>query len=112
MGAIFIEYKKKGYNKAYEFIEANFLDDILSTKNKISLLNPKAILQEYTQSINQKLPIYTLIDEKGKEHDKTFFVEVSFMDKIIGKGSAKSIKQAQVEAAIDAIKNLGINKEE
>lgn len=112
LGAIFIEYKKKGYNKAYEFIEANFLDDILSTKNKISLLNPKAILQEYTQSINQKLPIYTLIDEKGKEHDKTFFVEVSFMDEIIGKGSAKSIKQAQVEAAIDAIKNLGINKEE
>ena len=55
LGAIFIEYKKKGYNKAYEFIEANFLDDILSTKNKISLLNPKAILQEYTQSINQML---------------------------------------------------------
>ena len=112
LGAIFLEYKDFGYNKTYEFIKENFLEDILSMQNNISILNPKAILQEYTQSINQKLPIYNLIDEKGKEHDKTFFVEVSFEGKVIGKGSAKSIKQAQIEAALDAIKNLGINKEE
>ena len=111
LGAIYLEYKNFGYNKTYEFINENFIDDILMTENKISILNPKAILQEYTQSINQKLPVYNLIDEKGKEHDKTFYVEVSFQDKTIGKGSAKSIKQAQVEAAIDAINNLGINKE-
>ncbi len=112
LGAIFLEYKDFGYNKTYEFIKENFLEDILSMQNNISILNPKAILQEYTQSINQKLPTYNLIDEKGKEHDKTFFVEVSFEGKVIGKGSAKSIKQAQIEAALDAIKNLGINKEE
>ena len=112
LGAIFLEYKDFGYNKTYEFIKENFLEDILSMQNNISILNPKAILQEHTQSINQKLPTYNLIDEKGKEHDKTFFIEVSFEGKVIGKGSAKSIKQAQIEAALDAIKNLGINKEE
>ena len=56
--------------------------------------------------------MYNLVCEKGKEHDKTFYVEVLFQDEVIGKGSAKSIKQAQVEAAVCAIENLGINKEE
>ena len=112
LGAIFLEYNEQGYNKTYEFIKENFLEDILSTEKNISILNPKAILQEYTQGINQKLPIYNLVDEKGKEHNKTFYVEVLFQNEIIGKGSAKSIKQAQAEAALDAINNLGINKEE
>lgn len=112
LGAIFLEYKNNGYNKAYEFVKENFLEDILSIEKNISILNPKAILQEYTQSINQKLPVYNLVCEKGKEHDKTFYVEVLFQDEVIGKGSAKSIKQAQVEAAVCAIENLGINKEE
>ena len=112
LGAIFLEYQNNGYNKAYEFVKENFLEDILSIEKNISILNPKAILQEYTQSINQKLPVYNLVCEKGKEHDKTFYVEVLFQDEVIGKGSAKSIKQAQVEAAVCAIENLGINKEE
>ena len=111
LGAIFINYNKKGYQKAKGFLEENFLEDILSTKEKIHILNPKAILQEYTQGINHKLPEYILINEDGKAHNKTFYVEVKFNDAIIGKGSAKSIKKAQSEAAFNALKNLKIIEE-
>lgn len=111
LGAIFINYNKKGYQKAKSFLEENFLDDILSTKEKINILNPKAILQEYTQGINHKLPEYILVEEVGKAHNKTFYVEVKFNDEIIGKGSAKSIKKAQSEAAFNALKNLKLIEE-
>lgn len=111
LGAIFLEYKEKGYKKAYEFLISNFNDEILSTNKNINFLNPKAILQEYTQSIDKKLPNYILVKEEGKEHDKTFFVEIEYHNQIIGKGSAKSIKQAQIDAAMHAIKELGLIEE-
>lgn len=111
LGAIFIEYNKKGYQKAYEFLKDNFYQDILEIEKNICFLNPKAILQEYTQGINKQLPEYVLVNETGKAHKKEFFVEVKFQDEIIGKGSANSIKKAQIEAAFEAIKKLGLIKE-
>ena len=109
LGAIFIEYKEKGFKKAYDFLINNFEKDILNVNENIKYLNPKAILQEYTQSINHKLPEYNTVKEEGKAHDRTFFVEVSYNDKIIGKGSAKSIKEAQQIAARNALKFLGVS---
>lgn len=111
LGAIFIEYKQKGYQKAYEFLKDNFYQDILDVEKNICFLNPKAILQEYTQSINHQLPEYILIKETGKEHKKEFFVEVKFQGEIIGEGSANSIKKAQIQAAFAAIKKLNLIEE-
>lgn len=110
LGAIFLEYGARGYKKAYDFLIDNFRDEILEVNNQINFLNPKAILQEYTQGINHDLPKYNLVDEVGSDHDKTFFVEIEYQNKIIGRGSAKSIKLAQQEAASEALKNLGVNK--
>ncbi len=110
LGAIFIEYKEKGYKKASDFLIENFSDEITSVEKKINTLNPKAILQEYTQGISKELPEYKLAGEEGKEHDKTFFIEVSYQNEIIGKGSAKNIKEASQNAAKDALINLGIIK--
>ena len=111
LGAIFIEYKKRGYKKVYEFLKDNFYESIVEVEKNICFLNPKAILQEYTQSVNHKLPEYVLIEERGKAHNKEFFVEVKFNDETIGKGCAKSIKKAQIEAAFDALKNLKLIEE-
>lgn len=111
LGAIFINYGEKGYKKAKEFLENNFIDDILSIDKKIKFLNPKAILQEYTQGINHQLPEYILVKEEGCAHNKDFYVEVKFNNEIIGKGCAKSIKKAQSEAAFSALKKLNLIEE-
>ena len=107
----FINYKKQGYEKVKSFLEQNFIDDILSVDKKIRTLNPKAILQEYTQGINKKLPEYILVKEEGKAHNKNFWVDVKFNDEIIGSGCAKSIKKAQSEAAKNALKKLDLIEE-
>ena len=112
LGAIFIEYKDKGYKKAKEFLYENFIDDILSIDKKMLNINPKAILQEYTQGINKKLPEYILTKEEGKAHSKTFYVDVMYNNEIIGQGIAQSIKKAQQEAAFDAVKKLNLIKDE
>ncbi len=111
LGAIFIEYKEEGYKKAKEFLKNNFIDDILSIDKKILLLNPKAVLQEYTQGLDKKLPEYVITKETGEAHSKTFYVDVIYNSKLIGQGSALSIKKAEKEAAYDALKKLGLIKD-
>ena len=108
LGAIFIEYKELGYKRAKEFLETNFKEDMLKIEEKLDTLNPKAILQEYTQSIDKSLPLYNLTDETGDAHNKTFYVEIEYQNKIIGKGSAQSIKKAQQKAAYNALLKLNL----
>ena len=112
LGAIFIEYGKNGYKKVKEFIQNNFIDDIFSIDKKMPQINPKAILQEYTQGIDKKLPEYIVTKEIGAAHKKTFFVDVLYKNEVIGCGSALSIKKAEKEAAYDAVKKLNLIKEE
>lgn len=94
-------YLNNGLNKAKEFIY-----DIIIPKiedNNIYLSDYKSYLQELVQT-NQKSVVYTVINEYGPSHDKTFEVEASVDGIIYGKGIGKSKKEAEQNAARDAIK--------
>ena len=90
------------------FFKANFselIDDI--AQNKL-VTNPKAILQEYTQSKSKNLPVYKLVKETGAAHAKEFFVNVCYEGQILAQGCGKSKKAAQQEAALKACENLNL----
>ena len=63
------------------------------------LHNYKAILQEYTQGQNHKLPVYKILDEFGLAHNKTYVVGVYYNDVLIAQGQGKSKKDAEQFAA-------------
>jgi ribonuclease-3 len=67
----------------------------------------KSRLQELTQSRFQQTPTYHLAEEVGPDHDKRFTVEVRVNDEILGRGSGKSKKLAETEAARSALQQLG-----
>ena len=102
LGAVYLEYKDKGYIKAKEFLVSNFYEDILS----VDYINPKAQLQDYTQKYNHNLPEYVIIEETGAAHNKTFVMGVYYENKLIGKGSAKTKKEAEFKAAKEALSSL------
>ena len=81
-------------------------------KSSINTYNSKALLQEYTQSINNKLPVYKTLSQKGKPHNMIFEIGVYFNDEEIGRGSATSKKEAEKNAANDALKRLNISIKE
>ncbi len=62
----------------------------------------KSILQELVQTDKQGA-VYEVINEEGPSHNKTFEVVVKIDDVILGKGIAKSKKEAEQEAAKDAL---------
>jgi ribonuclease-3 len=59
----------------------------------------KSQLQELMQSRQQLTPVYRLIETAGPEHDRRFTIEVMAGDTVLGRGTGKSKKQAEVEAA-------------
>jgi ribonuclease III len=66
----------------------------------------KSALQHLTQLKYQKTPGYQVIETRGPDHAKTFIVEVSLGEKVLGQGSGKSKKSAETEAARLAIEKL------
>ncbi len=66
----------------------------------------KSQLQEIIQARHQQPPTYRLIETAGPDHDRTFTVEVRVGNTILGKGSGKSKKMAETEAARSALARL------
>jgi ribonuclease-3 len=69
----------------------------------------KSQLQELIQSRQQQTPAYYLIEAVGPAHDKRFTTEVRIGNTVLGRGSGKSKKTAETEAARSALKRLSIN---
>ena len=69
----------------------------------------KSQLQELIQAREQQAPTYCVIEAMGPDHDKRFTVEVRLGDNVLGKGSGKSKKAAETEAARSALEQLSTN---
>ena len=95
-GAVYLD---QGYFVAYELFEKlviphlNLLDDIKDYKST---------LQEYVQSFKNTIS-YELINEEGPAHDKTYTVKVLMDGITLGVGVGKTKKEAEQNAAKEAL---------
>lgn len=63
----------------------------------------KSKLQEVAQAIWRKSPTYRVARESGYAHERRFHVEVIFDEEVIGEGAGRSKKEAEQDAARDAL---------
>lgn len=96
-------YLDKGYEVAKEYIYKIVIPYVL--ENRIFLSDYKSHLQEMVQTEKKSLE-YELVNETGPSHDKTFKVNVLVDGIVFGTGIGKSKKQAEQNAAKDAIKKV------
>jgi len=80
-------------------------DDIDAAVPGLRTLDPKTQLQELTQDNELGAPYYEITDE-GPDHEKTFFAEVLIAGRVRGRGSGRTKKAAEQEAAAQAIESL------
>ena len=66
----------------------------------------KTKMQEESQTRFQTVPRYTLYSESGPDHDKTFEVHLYIRENLYGKGLGKSKKQAEQNAAQEALEKI------
>lgn len=105
-------YLDSGIEAAGEFIINNFSYKIeLAGKGK-NYSDYKTKLQEYVQK-NMLLSIkYLVVGESGPDHNKVFETEVYLDKKCYGRGRGKSKKEAEQNAAKEALIFLGVGEGE
>ncbi len=99
IGAVFLD---GGLDKAGEFVGKYVLKDMY---NKIEFTDSKTNLQEYTQERGMELK-YELLSENGPAHNRVYEVAVVLNGRETSRGSGKSKKHAEQEAAYYALKSL------
>lgn len=96
-------YLDKGYLAAKDYIYKVVIPYV--EEKKVFLSDYKSHLQEMVQTEKKSLE-YDLVSEVGPSHDKTFKVNVLVDGIVFGTGVGKSKKQAEQNAAKDAIKKV------
>lgn len=105
IGAIFLD---SGYEAVKEFLNKEIFNKLdVKWLNHFDE-NHKSKFLEYIQAHTDYIPEYKVIKEEGPEHNKLFTVEVFVNSRSLGSGKGKSKKQAEQEAAKNALNHLDV----
>jgi len=103
LGAIFLD---GGFDAARGFI----LREFSAAFGKLSVIptieNPKGELQELLQARSSESPQYHVVSATGPDHDRVFECIVQHDGVELARGSGKSKKAAETDAALAALKKL------
>jgi len=101
IGAIYLD---GGQEQARNFIARFVLNDI---EHKQLFQDSKTRLQEIVQARKDLSELsYETVEERGPEHDRLFVVHAVIGGRVMGRGSGRSKKSAEQEAAYHAILKL------
>src|SRR5271166_2973941 len=98
VGAVFLA---EGYDAAAGMVQREHLEHVQPGDEA----DPRTALQELAQARFKRAPLYALTGESGPAHARVFSARVS-VGKVVGTGSGPTKKQAQAEAATQALRKL------
>ncbi len=105
IAAIFLD---GGMECAKEYV-LGFMPKDLDKNSVLKLNDYKTILQEVIQRNPEESVEYVLRSESGPDHDRVFVIEVCLNGHAIGRGEGHSKKQAEQQAAKEALRLMGYN---
>jgi ribonuclease-3 len=108
IGAIFMD---SGFNRALEIVQEHF-EPYLQAQTPSVLFNDfKSLLQIYSQQSHRQSPQYHVLKESGPDHDKQFQASVTIAGEVKGLGWGKSKKEAEQEAAKNALEEISTKQQ-
>jgi len=111
-------YLDAGMEKVREFILGKVLDPELERLGERSeagfaVTDHKSALQEFLQGTGRPQPLYTVVQEQGPEHKKTFTIELRVFNGsgngkplLVSRGEGSTKKKAEQRAAKEALEQL------
>lgn len=96
-------YMDGGFEEAFRIVSGHFSRLLSKTDLYIDY---KTRLQELTQERLRCMPVYNLKSTSGPDHARMFEVELQIEGRLYGTGSGKTKKEAEQEAAREALENL------
>ena len=92
-------YLDSGFKAAHDFVLKLFAPEIHKVLEDRHRKDYKTLLQELAQKRFRSYPHYRIINRKGPDHNRTFWIEVTVDKKAYGPGTGKNKKEAEQQAA-------------
>jgi ribonuclease-3 len=102
IAAIFLD---QGQDAARDFIIRLIDTELKKLVSQGTRIDYKSQLQHFSQFKYKETPVYQIIEATGPSHDRRFTAEVRVGETVLGKGSGKSKKLAETEAARIALEH-------
>jgi len=99
-------YLDGGMKVARKFVEGFIVPELKPSRPNI-FKDYKTMLQEIVQQNPEERLEYRLVSESGPDHDKHFVCEVNLSNNPIGRGGGRSKKDAEQQAAREALELMG-----
>ncbi|CAH8769952.1 ribonuclease III [Paenibacillus dendritiformis] len=106
IGALYLD---QGLEPVREFLRNHIFPQI-SLDGKLQTNDYKTQLQELTQHHNLGALEYRIVEERGPAHEREFVSEVHMGEICLGRGVGRSKKEAEQQAAAEALEQLVIPK--
>ena len=103
IGAIYLD---GGFEEAKKFILRNLKKYVAEFVSGLGVKDYKTTLQEELQKSPDCKIEYVVEREEGPEHDKKFFVNMLHNNVVLGSGSGRTKKEAEQQAAKEALRKI------
>lgn len=105
LGALYLD---QGLEAVQRFVQPFLEEHIEEVLFQLERIDPKSHLQTWAQGQHLGTPQYSIIKAEGPDHRRVFTAIVTIQDEVYGEGKGHSKHQAQENAALDALKKLGL----
>ncbi len=106
LAAMYLDAGEEGKDVVRRFILPLITKELKDNYSPISA-DPKTELQQLIQQTEGDFLEYFTVAESGPDHDKVFTVEARMNSNIIGRGVGKSKREAEQNAAMEALRLFG-----
>ena len=96
-------YLDQGLEACSRFVLREMAEMLETVERQEHERDYKTLLQEAFQARYQAAPSYEIVAETGPPHDRTFAIAVTFNGAVLGRGCGKSKKEAEQQAAAQAL---------
>jgi len=106
IGALYLD---QGLAKARKFILRQLKSELEKIRGGKTIPNYKALVQELVQGQRKPTPVYRLVEATGPDHNKQFTAEILVEGEVLGRGTGRSKKAAESQAARAAWEKMRCN---
>ncbi len=99
-------YLDGGLDAARDLLMRACAEELDAELAPLSLKSPKSRLQELAYASHGRPPSYRVVTVDGPDHARSYEVEVAFQGEVLGRGSGRSRRDAETEAASQALDRL------
>jgi ribonuclease III len=106
-GAVYVEF---GLETTRRWLLQTCAPELNAETSAHRLKAPKSQLQELSYSRDGRAPHYRLVSAEGPDHDRHYVVEVSVGGAVVGRGEGRNRRDAETEAAREALMALAMER--